>query len=254
MSKYFNFTSQELLIELNKVRHFIKRHNPTIGVLTEEVLRSFLKKHLPSLVTVSQGFVQSIDGKISKQCDIIIYDSLAYAPVYQAGNIAIIPSDAVIALIEVKTKIDSTTFHEVINYFKSFDFMPNASTHLFIFEGKSIRQISRYFANYKHPGDYQNFDHDTFQYLPDTITALSDPYHLKKDAIISDCDEIGYSSWYYKDAQGSEINALQTFYESIADHVSYYIDALYRKKQQQRPLVVDKRTLKSISAIPLYNM
>ena len=254
MSKYFDFISQELLVELNKVRYFIKKHNPTIGALTEEVVRTFLKKHLPSLVTVSQGFVQNINGELSKQCDIIIYDSQAYAPIYRTGDIVIVPSESVVVLIEVKTKIDGTTLHDVINYFKSFDFMPNAHTHLFIFEGKRIEQISRYFESYKHPGDYQSFDHDTFQYLPDAITALKESYHLRKSAVISDSDEIGYSSWFYDDAQGSEINALQIFYESINQHVSEYIDNFYRKKRKEQTPAADKRSLKSISAIPLFHM
>lgn len=254
MSDYFDFINQELLIELNKVRHFVKKHNPTIGVLTEEVVRTFLKKHLPSLVTVSQGFVRNFNGELSKQCDIIVYDSHAYAPVYRTSDIVIVPSESVVVLAEVKTRIDRATFHDVIDYFKSFDYMPNAHTHLFIFEGRKIEQIAGYLRSYKHPGDYQQFDHDTFVYLPDAITALKESYHLKKAAVITDSDEIGYDSWFYENAQGSEINALQIFYESITSHVDQYIDTFYRKKKKEQSPFLNKRKLKSISAIPLFQM
>lgn len=75
MSNYFELVSQELLIKLAQVKSFITKHNPTIGVLTEEILRDFLKTHLPNFVSVEQGFIMGDDGMLSKQCDILIYDS-----------------------------------------------------------------------------------------------------------------------------------------------------------------------------------
>jgi len=39
MTNYFELLSLELLNKLNQVKIFIKKHNPTIGVLTEEILR-----------------------------------------------------------------------------------------------------------------------------------------------------------------------------------------------------------------------
>ena len=121
MSKYFNFVSAELQSKLAQVRSYITKHNPTIGVLTEEILRDFLKNHLPNLVSVEQGFVMSRDGEISKQCDILVYDSQTYAPFFRVNDIVVVPSESVIAVIEVKTTITKQIFHGVIDYFSSFN-------------------------------------------------------------------------------------------------------------------------------------
>ncbi len=48
MVKYFQLVTSELLLKLAQVKDLIKRHGPTIGIVTEEILKNFLKTHLPS--------------------------------------------------------------------------------------------------------------------------------------------------------------------------------------------------------------
>lgn len=254
MSNYFELVSQELLIKLAQVKSFITKHNPTIGVLTEEILREFLKTHLPSFVSVEQGFIIGDDGMLSKQCDILIYDSQSYAPLYRVNNIVVVPSESVVAVIEVKTTINKIIFHNVIDYFKSFDYLPNAKTYLFIFNSNSIDKIGGYLHSYKHEGSYQFFDHDTFQYLPDEITGINKSFHLCKDSVISDKDMIGYSSWFYEDSKGSEINALQHFYKSVSEVVDSYISKNYRNIKHQSKNDHKSMKLNSIFAIELFDM
>ncbi len=52
MTNYFELVSQELLGKLAQIRAYITKHNPTIGVLTEEIVRDFLSTHLPNVVSV----------------------------------------------------------------------------------------------------------------------------------------------------------------------------------------------------------
>lgn len=254
MSNYFELVSQELLIKLAQVKYFISKHNPTIGVLTEEILRDFLKTHLPNFVSVEQGFIMGDDGILSKQCDILIYDSQSYAPLYSVNDIVIVPSESVVAVIEVKTTINKNIFHNVIDYFKSFDYLPNAKTYLFIFNSNSIEKIEGYLQSYKHEGDYQSFDHDTYQYLPDEITGINKSFHLRKDSVITDKDMVGYSSWFYEDSEGSEINALQNFYKSVSEAVDSYISKNYRNIKRQSKDVHKDMRLNSIFAIELFDM
>ena len=227
MSNYFQFASQELLLKLAQLKEFIKNHNPTVGILTEEILRSFLRTHLPKAVSIEQGFILTPEGKLSKQCDIIIYDSQSYSPFYRINDIVIVPAESVISIIEVKTTINKSIFHEAINYFKDIPFIEGCKTHLFIFNSGSMSNIEKYFASYEHPGQYQMFDHDTFQKLPDEITGINESYHLAKNFVITDRDEIGYQSVYYKDQKGTDISALQLFFMSIYQTVENHINANY---------------------------
>jgi hypothetical protein len=76
------------------------------GSEAEEIVRRFLKGHLPSRFDVGSGFVIDLQDNISKQTDVIIYDALN-CPVYRASDTAaIIPSDNVASVIEVKSRLD----------------------------------------------------------------------------------------------------------------------------------------------------
>lgn len=222
MVDYFRLVSDELLIKLNQTRQFIKKHNPTIGILTEEILRSFLKTHLPKSISVEQGFILSKEGNLSKQCDIIIYDSNFYAPFYRINDIIVVPSNSVIAVIEVKTTLNKSIFHDVIRYFQGIGYITNAKKYLFVYHSCKIEKLSEYFHSFKHSGDYQFFDHDTFELLPDEITGINNSYHLKKDYVVGDRDEMGYSSFFFNNLNGTEISALQNFYLSVYSLVEEY--------------------------------
>ena len=206
------------------------------------------------MVSIEQGFIKNNNGEISKQCDILIYDSQSYAPLYRVNDIVVVPSDSVIAVIEVKTTINRQIFHNVIDYFKSFEYLPNAKTYLFIFNSNSIDKIQSYLHSYKHKGDYQLFDHDTFQYLPDEITGINESFHLHKDSVINDRDMIGYNSLFYEDLEGSEINAIQLFYLSISKLVNSYIEKNYRNIKLEFHDNCRDMKPKSIFVIELFNM
>ncbi|WP_217511772.1 DUF6602 domain-containing protein [Vibrio metschnikovii] len=254
MTNYFELVSQELLGKLAQIKAYITKHNPTIGVLTEEIVRDFLSTHLPNVVSVEQGFILYENGNISKQVDILIYDSQAYAPFYRINDIVVVPAESVIAVIEVKTSITKQIFHSVIKYFEALDYLPNAKTYLFMFNSKELHQINSYFHNYKHKGDYQLFDYDTFQYLPDEITGINSSFHLKKSDVISERDMLGYISWFYQDSKGTEINALQHFYMSIYTHVEHYLENNYTTKQLKKRSDYHQMNLQSVLAIRLFDM
>lgn len=221
---YFQVAAEEFSGRLAQVRSFIKKHNPTIGALTEEVVRDFLRRHLPGGVEVQQGFILSDDGEISPQCDVLIYDRDAYAPLYSINDIVVIPARAVIAVVEVKTTINKSIFHKTIDYFKKLaDVAPSISTYLFIFDSRSIADISKYLHSYEHPGDYQLWDHDTYPQLPGEIIGIDETFHLKIALTVLEADRIGYASYFFQDHEGSDIHALQTFLLSLYHKVEQYL-------------------------------
>jgi len=256
MVNYFKLVSDELLIKLNQTRQFIKKHNPTIGILTEEILRTFLKNYLPKSMSVEQGFVLSENGEISKQCDILIYDSIFYAPFYRINDIVVVPSDSVIAIIEVKTTLTKSIFHNVIDFFENNSMITRAKKYLFVYNSCDIAKLEGYFHSYKHKGDYQQFDHDTFHFLPDEITGINYSYHLKKDYVVGDRDEMGYSSYFFKDEKGSEISALQNFYISVYSLIEEYNDKNRKHAETRidRDSFYKKGDLTSYFAIGLFDM
>lgn len=257
MTEYYQFVTDELISKLNQVKSFITKHNTTIGILTEEILRDFLGKYLSKGVSVEQGFIMNQDGKMSKQCDIIIYDSQLFAPFYRINDIVVVPSESVISIIEVKTTVAKTIFHETITYFKSFKTILEADTnkHLFIYNAPSISNLQSYFLNYKHPTEYQLFDHDTFQDLPTTITGINKSYHLKQDYVIFESDMKGYLSYHFQKLD-LEISSLQLFFSTIQSEVAnYQTKKVYLNfEKPSRRNFESGLTLSKISAIKLFEI
>jgi hypothetical protein len=258
-NEYFRLKTEELLNELSQVKTFIKKHNPTIGLLTEEILRKFLTTFLPKGVSVEQGFVVGVNGELSKQIDIIVYDSHRYAPYYRINDIIVIPSSSVIAIVEVKTTVKSkTAFHEIIQYFYSISKQLHYKTskYLFIYNSATVGMLDTYFNSFKHPGDYQKFDHDTFQNLPDVITGINSSYHLKKDYVTFESDKMGYTSYNYIDNTDKDISSLELFYKDVLGKVSNYLQGAtdLNVDNQFNFDVKNDKTLKSIFAIELFDM
>jgi|GEM_PF-1840623 len=150
MENYFFLLSQEFDLRIKQAKEFIKNHNPSLGAINEEILRKFLKDHLPKWVEVAQGFILSKDGILSTQCDIIIYNSHFYAPLYRVNDLVIVSPESVIHVIEVKTKINQRMLHEQFPKFRTIKTIcPNAYTSIFIFYPPKWKKAIEYINKFK---------------------------------------------------------------------------------------------------------
>ncbi|MBK0383488.1 hypothetical protein I5M32_11020 [Pedobacter sp. SD-b] len=251
--------TEELLNEILQVKIFIKKHNPTIGILTEEILRKFLSTYLPKGVAVKQGFIIDETGNMSKQIDIIIYDNQFFAPLYRVNDIVIVPNIAVLDIVEVKTTVNSkSAFHDIIRYFYSVSKVLDYRTkkRLFIYNSATTFKLNEYFHNFNHTGEYQMFDNDTFYHLPDTITGIRSSYHLGKNYINFESDMMGYTSYNYLDDTNKDISSLEIFFKSIYERVFEYNLSKTNKEFRNNTSfeIKNEKNLKNISVIELFNM
>jgi len=121
---------------LNRLSQLIgNAHEPSIGAYKERLLMRLIKDSVPKRYDVGTGFVlfpgerqfsgksPDEDGpwrlnghKVSKQIDIIVYDSLNFPTVFKDGDFVIVRPESVRSIIEVKGSIDSkqiTSFMEL---------------------------------------------------------------------------------------------------------------------------------------------
>ena len=187
IENYYRLKALEFCNRLNQFKELVI-HNPSRGYIGEELLREFLKSALPSSAKVTQGFI--IQGNdLSPQCDIIIYDSLRYAPVYSFGNIDIVLSQSVYAIIEVKTTVDRKGFEKVLKDFRMLQYMQVQHKILFLYTSPLPKTIESYFypkatedvkfiISDTHTPLYDNGDYSA---LPEIIISLSSDVYLQKD-------------------------------------------------------------------------
>lgn len=83
------------------------KHSGEKGRLNETHIAHLLRRYLPHKFGIGTGFIVSTNSeiRISPQCDIIIYDSVNNAPIYESDAFSIYPIEMVYAVIEVKTNI-----------------------------------------------------------------------------------------------------------------------------------------------------
>lgn len=104
--KYHKSISVELKATQDRIRNLIgSKHWPTDGEHKEAILRKVLKGHLPEVMKIGRGFVCYRQGP-STQLDIMVTN--CYMPtLFKDGDLMIVSSDNVEAIIEVKTKLES---------------------------------------------------------------------------------------------------------------------------------------------------
>jgi hypothetical protein len=111
--------NQELEIVRKRVRHLIGTiHWGEDGRYHEAVLKNVIRRFLPSHISIGTGFIVRNGGNngSSKQIDIILYDNTRPL-LFSEGDFIITTPANVRGVIEVKSKLRSSTLHEVIDDF-----------------------------------------------------------------------------------------------------------------------------------------
>lgn len=111
--KYQKSISNELISIKDRVRDIIEdSHWGEEGRYKEVILSDYLRKHLPDNVSVGTGFIIN-ETIISSQIDIIVYNN-SIPLLFQQGDFVIVPSESVLGVIEVKTKLNPQRLLDVI--------------------------------------------------------------------------------------------------------------------------------------------
>ena len=82
-------------------------HAAQLGEDREEIVRACLRRYLPSRYGVSTGFVFDSNGTISRQVDVVIYDTLECPVFHTAGGKRFFPCEGVVCVGEVKSRLKS---------------------------------------------------------------------------------------------------------------------------------------------------
>lgn len=231
LNDFYRLKATELTLLLHEGRVFLNKHKPSIGFLGESILRNFLSSCLPSKYNVTSGFIVC-NEQISHQCDIIIYDGSSYAPLAKFGDIEVVSSESVVAIIEVKNSIKYDSFRKTLKDFEILGQMSIQNKYVFIYSSVLPKTVESYFYNKSENRDrvevfdvdaYPKYDHGSFQYLPTAIVSVCSNYVLKQNLVVNDRDMYGYSAYRYLYPVGSgfhSVSCIQLFLGMIMENCS----------------------------------
>ena len=87
------------------LRRKLLSHPGELGTAREQILRDFLHAHLPRRFEVSTGFAFDCAGRMSKQLDVVIFDSTVCPRIEIPGNKFLFPCEAIVAVGQVKSSM-----------------------------------------------------------------------------------------------------------------------------------------------------
>ncbi len=158
-------------------------HGPTLGSEREELLRALVERHVPRRFHVATGFIEGSD----RQVDILIYDQVDYAPLFRAGNLVVVPIEAVRALIEVKSTLTAGELADALSHLD--DAMglrtqgPPIFRGVFGYQGATAPTlIDTFVDHHREPTDFDDDGHQVFS-IYDMIDAVC---VLRSTILISD--------------------------------------------------------------------
>lgn len=88
-------------------------HPGIIGGKREEGVRRFLRDLLPRSLDVVTGQAVDYRGTTTPQLDVMVYDGSLNAPFEGEGNDKLLPAEALLAIVEVKSSLDTKEWKKI---------------------------------------------------------------------------------------------------------------------------------------------
>ncbi len=107
------------LLEAQFKESTIINHSASKGAFREFILKEIIRPYLPFQYGLSSGECFDINGKSSRQLDIVVFDQL-FSYSIPRGNYRLVPFESAYGEIEVKSKLNEQTFNESIENIESF--------------------------------------------------------------------------------------------------------------------------------------
>lgn len=91
----------------SNLRSKLLSHPGELGTAREQIIREFLAAHLPKRFEVATGFAFDCTGALSRQLDIVIFDSSVCPRFEISGGKLLFPCEAILAVGQVKSSLTS---------------------------------------------------------------------------------------------------------------------------------------------------
>lgn len=115
LENILNQAERKLWLDFQSASEY--KQNGNIGTSREDTVISFLREHLPKRYELCSGEAVDSQGNHTGQIDIMIYDGSSTCPLVSTGKDCILPSEALLAVIEVKSSLNKNEVDKCIKGF-----------------------------------------------------------------------------------------------------------------------------------------
>ena len=118
MQQYYKKTQEKLMMQRDIINSLIKDQR-IIGDYYEAIIRDVIRENVPEAFAVGRGVIIPQEGKTSRECDIIVYNTAEYGPIFKSGEIVVISPEAVRCVVEVKGTITRKSLSDAVKNLSS---------------------------------------------------------------------------------------------------------------------------------------
>jgi hypothetical protein len=118
LRRFFSYRATQLQGLVDAVRDLIK-HGLTKGVEAEQALASLLQSVLPLRFSSGKGFLIDTGGHQSHEIDLIVLDAMNTARLFDFRAFELVPVEAALACIEVKTTLTKSELDDTFTRFQA---------------------------------------------------------------------------------------------------------------------------------------
>lgn len=141
--------AEELIAKSDRILEYTKNKDAT-GLHRERVVEAFIKRLAPDAFGFGSGFI-SMTSESSSQVDVLVYDKLNFAPLFDEGGFIVVSPEAVIEIIEVKSKLDSNSISSALdNVVSATRLNPKIQGSVFAFDGMLVATGVKHIEEYVH--------------------------------------------------------------------------------------------------------
>jgi hypothetical protein len=145
--EFYNAIALGIDAENAKATAYIK-HGPSLGNAREIILRDVVREATPEPFRFGTGFIHHImesgETKLTRQCDVLVYDPTLDPPKYSFENFVILGPNTVKIAIEVKSDLDSDKFNHAVEVSASTAWF-RVPTLVFAYDSVSFEAMLQYF-------------------------------------------------------------------------------------------------------------
>ena len=118
LEQTFKGIKDKMLIDFTEISSQVKHCASKGSIREREVIKEYLEKYLPGNIGISNGECISVDGTVSPECDIILYEKNTTPYLIHKDGYQVFPIECVYGVIEVKSKLDKAQLKDSIEKIK----------------------------------------------------------------------------------------------------------------------------------------
>jgi hypothetical protein len=120
MEQYYRKVQEKIMVQRDVINALLKDPR-IIGDYYEAIVRDAVREAVSHSFAVGRGVVLAADGSASKECDIIVYNTVEYGPLFVSGDIAVVSPESVRCVIQVKGTVTLDNLGDAIQSLAAVD-------------------------------------------------------------------------------------------------------------------------------------